>query len=819
MAAVAVMCCAMTIMAEPVSPSVAQQAAAKFLQAKGTSLEGECMQAKVVSRRKVSGKLAEASPYYVFNATDSRGFVIVSGDDCVGDNLVLGYTEQGSFDENNVPANMQAWFDDLAAQITIMSGSGIKVRQVAVHEDIAPMVTSQWSQKYPFNSLCPVKDGGQSVTGCVATALAQIINYHRWPKEPVVGPLPAYVNFKDLVTEDELPSVTFDWDNILDIYDDNATQEQCLAVGTLMRYCGQIVQMGYSPKASSAQYIDLDMMMRNFGYDQGATMVNASSYSVQGWYDLLYNELREGRPIFFGASSTGGGHAFVLDGYTVNDGEPYFHVNWGWSGGSDGYFKLTLMNPSNQGTGSSSTADGYTNSQSACIGLQPATTSPENYGLVLMGHIWDATKDDIPHQISVINITRRPATFLIAFAECQADGTADLNRLCGEMSIETPAFDNLSDKDCYFTLPANITDGLTAGTHNLAVVYKEAGTNAPWRNLFGSTYVIELTVKGDGTTEAPIFHPCPKFSADAASIHINGPMQTFIPLSVSATISNSGEETIQPLELLVYSITDGVLTSKETRVKTSIFSEAGTATDILFEGASFTTPGQYVGIIAVPHRDSGDNEGEEITKKLDFTGMTLDEVMADPAYLGHTFVTIEPLPFTCDGIEYVEHETTPTGVSCHTIRCQLNNGTAMDYNSLMLGKIYRMTDDGGKEQINLNGLGYTVTPVNLAANTQGIAKMAFFDDLQPGNYVVEVLIYKDFQGDINNAILSSFFSIATMPLTISTTGIVLMEDSLPFTAYGLQGNCQWYDLNGRPLQSKPTMKGNYIHGGRIVIIK
>ena len=108
MAAVAVMCCAMTIMAEPVSPSVAQQAAAKFLQAKGTSLEGECMQAKVVSRRKVSGKLAEASPYYVFNATDSRGFVIVSGDDCVGDNLVLGYTEQGSFDENNVPANMQA---------------------------------------------------------------------------------------------------------------------------------------------------------------------------------------------------------------------------------------------------------------------------------------------------------------------------------------------------------------------------------------------------------------------------------------------------------------------------------------------------------------------------------------------------------------------------------------------------------------------------------------------------------------------------------------------------------------------------------------
>ena len=151
--------------------------------------------------------------------------------------------------------------------------------------------------------------------------------------EPMIntGTWKVFIDSSDgwtVITEDELPSVTFDWDNIIDVYDDNATKEQQTAVATLKRYCGQIVQMGYSPKLSSAQYIDLDMMMRNFGYGQGATMVNASSYSVQGWYDLLYNELREGRPIFFGASSTGGGHAFVIDGYTVNDGEPYFHINW-----------------------------------------------------------------------------------------------------------------------------------------------------------------------------------------------------------------------------------------------------------------------------------------------------------------------------------------------------------------------------------------------------------------------------------------------------------------------------------------------------------
>ena len=135
----------------------------------------------------------------------------------------------------------------------------------------------------------------------------------------------------------------------------------------------------------------------------------------------------------------------------------------------------------------------------------------------------------------------------------------------------------------------------------------------------------------------------------------------------------------------------------------------------------------------------------------------------------------------------------------------------MDYNSPMLGKIYRMTDDGGKEQINLNGIGYTVTPVNLAANTQGIAKMAFFDDLQPGNYVVEVLIYKDFQGDINNASLSSFFPIATMQLTMTPATAIrdIEQAAQTSTAPSV------YDLSGRKVQN--PQKGIYIKKGKKTI--
>ena len=116
---------------------------------------------------------------------------------------------------------------------------------------------------------------------------------------------------------------------------------------------------------------------------------------------------------------------------TVSDGEPYFHVNWGWSGSSNGYFKLTLMNPNSHGTGASSTDDGYTNDQRVIAGLQPAKASLDDYGLCLVGIEWNKTQEDVPHQIGVLNTAGHPATFLVAFAERQADGTADLSHLYG----------------------------------------------------------------------------------------------------------------------------------------------------------------------------------------------------------------------------------------------------------------------------------------------------------------------------------------------------------------------------------------------------
>lgn len=141
---------------------------------------------------------AAASPYYVFNASASKGFVIVSGDDCVGENLVLAYTAQGSFEADNIPDNMQWWLDETATQISEMSRHNIKAKAVAPHQDIAPLVTSIWGQgsktyeaTNPYNGFCPETDGELCLSGCVATALSQVMYYYRWPQGQLAGEVPA----------------------------------------------------------------------------------------------------------------------------------------------------------------------------------------------------------------------------------------------------------------------------------------------------------------------------------------------------------------------------------------------------------------------------------------------------------------------------------------------------------------------------------------------------------------------------------------------------------------------------------------------------
>ena len=343
-----------------------------------------------MDRKTVTAKTG-AKSIYAFNL-DGGGFVIASGDSRTLP--VLGYSATGSIDWDRMPDNMRAWlksYDQAMATLGNtkefadgVSRHGQKTR--APREAIAPLLKTQWNQLEPYWNDTPPYDGanpdwkGQpSQTGCAATAMAMVMNYYQWPKEacteiPAYDLTTAHENVEKVWHIDALPPTTFDWDNMLDNYVTPegiiGTPEQQKAVAKLMRYCGQGVRMKYSPVSSSANLQSVvEALVKYFGYQNTVQDRHRMYYSIDGWEDLIYSELTNGRPVVYGGSREEDRHFFVCDGY---DGNGLFHINWGWGGYLDAYFSLSVLNPyDTPGTGASSSGIGFSINHEALIGLQP----------------------------------------------------------------------------------------------------------------------------------------------------------------------------------------------------------------------------------------------------------------------------------------------------------------------------------------------------------------------------------------------------------------------------------------------------------------
>lgn len=314
---------------------------------------------------------------YIFNRGNNGGFVVVAADDAV--TPLLGYSDSGSFDPANIPANMKAYLEGLTAEIRFASENPEAVRKTnAVNERaaIAPICTTKWSQDDPYNLACPVMNGSRAVTGCVATAMAQIMKAHNWPVKGVGTKEYSWkYNNSTYSTTCKFSEHTYDWDNMLDTYTSSqpGTDAERKAVAQLMYDCGAGVEMNYSPIASGATSLNAAIaFVTYFDYDKDLRHVYRSSYYRNEWNDLAYAELAAGRPTLICGANTEGGHAFVCDGYSEND---FFHINWGWSGMSDGYFLLTALDPTSQGIGGSN--DGYNTSQTMIVGIQRPTGDKE----------------------------------------------------------------------------------------------------------------------------------------------------------------------------------------------------------------------------------------------------------------------------------------------------------------------------------------------------------------------------------------------------------------------------------------------------------
>ena len=366
--------------ASQISPRQAEAIASQFanstprLKAYGTSHSAAAMK---VAYTKMSATDGE-NLLHVVNRGDDGGYVVVAGDDAAP-NVVLGYSTGGTFDYETAPENLRWWLDEYGRQMEYMIENGITASEQAsaptFDRNVEPMVTTRWNQDAPYNNMCPTLNGLRTYTGCVATAMAQVMNYHQWPVRGTGSH--SYYDYEGCgqTLSANFGETTYRWDLMLDTYDANSSQESQDAVATLMYHCGVSVEMTYMQQASGALSGNAaNALVQYFGYPADVQIISRDYRTYDEWITLIKNEIDTGRPILFGAQSTGGGHEFVIDGYNT-DG--YFHVNWGWGGQSDGYFLIATLNPyDGQGIGGGSDS-GFKFMQDIIINVRPNPTGNE----------------------------------------------------------------------------------------------------------------------------------------------------------------------------------------------------------------------------------------------------------------------------------------------------------------------------------------------------------------------------------------------------------------------------------------------------------
>ncbi|BEG98864.1 hypothetical protein BSYN_11290 [Bacteroides sedimenti] len=352
--------------------------------------------------------------YYVFNIGENNGFVIVSGDDRAKD--ILGYSDGGSFDINFLPPNFVYWLDcykqelralmeqpDTAAIASTVQLNALNenVREATYATSVAPLLGKmKWNQDFPFNNFCPfIGDTERAPAGCVVIAMAQVMKYYKWPVSGTGSNTYTPKGFTEPLSVD-FSQTTYDWDNMLETYTKNgsSTQIQNDAVATLIYHAGVASSTDYNKESRTNPIKRGRAMIDHFGYDSNMQLYERDYYSKSEWVDKLKEELNVKRPVIFEGNNTKDGHAFVCDGYDVNN---LFHFNWGWGGVSDGYYELSALNVYSFGY-----ADGFNWYQSVTTGIQKAgSSSSEPTYQVRLNTTLDVSSNSATSAISSTNVT------------------------------------------------------------------------------------------------------------------------------------------------------------------------------------------------------------------------------------------------------------------------------------------------------------------------------------------------------------------------------------------------------------------------------
>lgn len=543
----------MTLVAwgEPIDRNEALKQANAFLSSKGIPVRQSLDMAYAQP-----GKAAEArSLYYVFNVGNDKGFVIVAGDDAVSP--ILAYADRGDFSEREMAPAAKAMLESYAQQIEmIQQNPSLAVAASTSYAAIEPLVQTKWNQGAPYNYMCPTISGEeeQSVTGCVATAMAQIIYYHKYPVEQTEV-IPAY----QLSSGDVIPGadpVTLNWDAMQLSYTGSEAVDDpsALAVAQLMLLCGKSVQMDYSSYASGAVSELVPTALKEyFDYDDAAHIVYRDEYANADWEKMIYDELAAKRPVYLSGTSISGtsvvGHAFVCDGYY---GEGLFHINWGWGGMSDGYFRLTLLNPDDHGTGGNNGSGGFNMDEGAIIGIQPnqGGTSQEVAQMTL--DYFAATEETVTRN-SIFGSFSVPVN-----AACWNNTSQTLSVELGlayydesnEMVGEPSGLGSYSPDTGYGLSYDELSmgDGIKEGTYYVKFVHKVNGSDEWTLMKNADKHYLELQVNG---TTATIVNHAPQQDFVVNDVNVQGNMSVGSQQTFTYNITNTGNTYTQKVTFFV----------------------------------------------------------------------------------------------------------------------------------------------------------------------------------------------------------------------------------------------------------------------------
>lgn len=740
------------------------------------------------------------SYFYIFNVANGDGFIIVSADDKTIP--ILGYSTQADFNPNNIAPQTAKWLEGYKAEVRyILENNITQTQEIAtewsdlkaakpvntISASVSPLIQTRWDQSPYYNALCPYDNsaGQRTVSGCVATAMAQVMKFWQFPTKGTGNHSYNHSSYGTLSAN--FGSTTYNWSSM-----PNRVTSSNTAVATLMYHCGVSVDMNYdvaSNGGSGAYVISAQSPVTHcteyalktyFGYKNTLKGEQRSNYSQTQWLTLIKGELNGGRPVIYAGFGSGGGHAFVCDGYDNND---FLHFNWGWDGQYDGYFSVNALNPTGTGTGGGT--GGFNSGHQAVIGIEPPTGGGTTTLDMRLYSSMVVSPDPIKYNQAfsvTVNVANYGTTsaqnfngdFRMSVFNSNNEFVADI----GTKTAQTLEFNKYYTNPLVFST-ASIS-ALTPGTYKIGLYYK-ASSASTWTAFADGNYqnFVSVDVEGNNTNTLKLYAPV----TTTPTIIVRN--QTF---TVDFDIANFGSSTFNGEVSVDIHKSDGTWI-RELSLKSGLSLPSNTH---FTNGLSYTITGgisDEAGTYQLFIWDKPSNGSWEFLGNGNYanpiTIQVVDpEPVADIYEINNTVGQAFNLPVTFSGNTA---KTTTPGSTCH-------KGTDYDYYKVVLPAGYNYTINARIHDTYNSGNGQTYTFDGLASySTDGTTWSDAFDDVIStpitvnGGGTVYFFVSPYFTGETGTYLFDASIT--------RTQALSSAKEITGFTVPGIIGNADIYTSN------------------------